>query len=126
VVAINFSAQFAADVASGKKRQTIRQTQRAKVGDRLQLYTGQRTKSCRRLTEADPVVTRTGSIEIDEAGLKYDGHYQTPDTANGYARYDGFENFDQMRKWFFDRYETKRFRGFEIRWAFDDDLNHIG
>ena len=44
MVAFNFSPEFADAVASGAKRQTIRKTARAKKGDMLQLYTGQRTK----------------------------------------------------------------------------------
>ena len=118
MVALNFSAEFADKVASGEKRQTIRRTLRARVGDRVQLYTGQRTKGCRKLTEYDPIVIRTGEVEIDAGGLKFDGHYQTPETADGYAKLDGFESFEAMRRWFLDRYKTDRFRGYEIRWRF--------
>ena len=52
MVAINFSAQFADAVASGQKTQTIRRSARAAAGQVLQLYTGQRTKACRKLADA--------------------------------------------------------------------------
>lgn len=48
---LNFKKQFAPDVESGKKRQTIRPKRKhpVKVGDKLYLFTGLRTKVCRRL-----------------------------------------------------------------------------
>lgn len=122
MVALNFSPEFADAVASGQKRQTIRRTLRARVGDRVQLYTGQRTKACRKLIDYDPVVIRTGRIEIDVRGLKFDGYYQADESADGYARLDGFEDFKAMRQWFFERYKTDRFQGFEIRWRFPPDV----
>ena len=67
MVAFSFKAQFADLVASGKKTQTIRQTARAKPGDRLQLYTGMRTKKCRKLVDPDPVCTL-----VDYVGIRPD------------------------------------------------------
>lgn len=64
MVAFNFMPQFAPLVASGTKTQTIRQTARAKPGDRLQLYTGQRTKACRKLVDPDPVCTLVDYVGI--------------------------------------------------------------
>ncbi len=52
MVALSFSPKFADAVASGLKKQTIRQSARAKAGQALQLYTGQRTKNCRKLADA--------------------------------------------------------------------------
>jgi uncharacterized protein YqfB (UPF0267 family) len=69
MIAINFKAKFADLVASGKKTQTIRQTNRFKVGDTLQLYTGQRTKACRKLGEA--VVKTIFKISITETNVEY-------------------------------------------------------
>jgi hypothetical protein len=49
----NFKKQFAPDVESGKKRQTIRKEGKRRppnVGEQLQLYTGMRTKVCRLLS----------------------------------------------------------------------------
>ena len=53
--ALNFQKQFAAIVESGQKRQTIRAYRKGgrdpKPGDTLYLYTGMRTKQCRKLGE---------------------------------------------------------------------------
>lgn len=50
---INFKPEFAELVASGKKRQTIRAMRKRpfKVGDKLYLYTGLRTKQVRNLVK---------------------------------------------------------------------------
>jgi hypothetical protein len=49
--AYNFKKQFAPKVESGEKRQTIRRPRkrRTRLGDALYLYTGMRTKYCRKL-----------------------------------------------------------------------------
>ena len=59
--ALNFQEQFAAAVESGEKRQTIRSERKRpiKVGDTLYLYTGMRTKRCRKLGSA-------GCVGIEE------------------------------------------------------------
>lgn len=52
--AYNFQERFADPVEQGIKRQTIRKPRKrsTKVGDTLYLYTGQRTKHCRKLGQA--------------------------------------------------------------------------
>jgi len=52
--AYNFKERFAADIETGSKRQTIRRKRKRPtvVGDILYLYTGMRTKKCRKLREA--------------------------------------------------------------------------
>jgi hypothetical protein len=54
--AYNFQKQFAPLVQSGEKRQTIRtlgKRSHAQPGNKLQLYTGMRTKQCRKLVDPD-------------------------------------------------------------------------
>ena len=51
MVAINFTV-FQDKIIAGDKRQTIRRAARCNPGDRVQLYTGMRTKQCRKLGEA--------------------------------------------------------------------------
>ncbi len=48
---INFKPEFAEAVKNGTKRQTIRQVRKnpIKPGDMLTMFTGQRTKDCRKL-----------------------------------------------------------------------------
>jgi len=56
--ALNFQKQFAPKVEARLKRQTIRALRKRpiKKGDMLYLYTGMRTKACRRLIEPTPCV----------------------------------------------------------------------
>ena len=53
MAALNFQKQFAPDVESGIKLQTIRAKRKnpIKEGETLYLYTGMRTKKCRKLGE---------------------------------------------------------------------------
>jgi len=103
MVAFNFKREWTSLVEDGIKRQTVRASLRAEVGDTLQLYTGQRTKACRKL-RADVVcagvsgVTREpGRFFVDDAATQ---RYLTPflDMAGGalfvgaadFALLDGF------------------------------------
>jgi len=52
MVAFNFKECFADEVECGIKRGSIRSNKKCNVGDAIQLYTGQRTKACRKLGEA--------------------------------------------------------------------------
>ena len=128
MVAYNFQRQFADKVASGEKSQTIRAERRdgrhAKVGDRLQLYTGMRTKACRKLRDPDPVCVVSRRIEIhdDRIVLHVDGR-----TVNGrssvatesMARADGFADFNAMKDWFRQTHGLP-FTGRLIAWAGGD------
>lgn len=62
---LNFSTEFAADIVSGKKRQTIRKRGKLlppAVGDDLMLFTGLRTAQSRRLLAVK--VTSVESVAI--------------------------------------------------------------
>lgn len=114
MVAINFSAQFAEPVERGQKRQTIRRTQKCKPGDALQLYTGQRTKACRKLRDA--VCKEVLPVRITPGTLEVGGSVLMSDTAAEFARADGFANYSQMHAWFQQRYGASVFEGFVIKW----------
>lgn len=120
MVAYNFAAEFAPEVEARRKRQTLRMKPRAKVGDKIQLYTGQRTRSCRKLSEVDPVCTRTAEIKLYEDCIMFDGHRQSNETTERYAILDGFESYKHMRAWFLDRYGEIPTRLFETRWDWED------
>lgn len=117
MVAFNFSPQFADAVAAGKKLQTIRSTKRAKPGDRLQLYTGQRTRACRKLVDPDPIC-----VLVDYVGIRPD-YLTLGDTrkhlgdADDFARRDGFKDYDDMVTWFMARYGRPYFTGFVHAWT---------
>lgn len=117
MVAINFSPQFAEAVAAGRKTQTIRQSARATTGRALQLYTGQRTKDCRKL--ADAVCVDCTSVKLTARGATLGDTSRFPGDRDDFARADGFEDYAAMWKWFSERYETHSFAGYIIRWRLE-------
>lgn len=116
MVAFNFAAEFAGPVERREKRQTIRQTRRAEVGDRIQLYTGQRTPHCRKLTAVDPVCTFVGYVAIRPDYLTVSDVNQHPRDRDEFARLDGFKDYEDMRAWFAKRYGQTHFTGYLHRW----------
>jgi hypothetical protein len=114
MVAFNFSPQFVEDVESGRKTQTIRQTSRAKAGDTIQLYTGQRTKGCRKL--GDAVCIDSMYIGMTACGITLGDADRYPGTNDDFARADGFRDYAAMWGWFSERYETHSFTGYITRW----------
>lgn len=117
MVALNFKAQFAPAVASGQKTQTIRQTFRGKAGCSLQLYTGQRTKACRKLVEPDPVCLDAMYIGLTANGITLGDKSRFPGDSDDFARADGFTDYAAMWRWFSETYMTASFTGVIIRWT---------
>lgn len=114
MVAINFQPRFAPLVSIGAKRQTIRTKARCEVGDRLQLYTGQRTKDCVKLVTPDPICTFVGDVTIAPDGLYIPSVMKfMPDV---FARADGFNDYAEMYAWFHQRYDCLEFIGKLIKW----------
>jgi len=126
--AYNFIERFAPLVESGEKRQTIRQTDKgAKPGDTAYLYTGQRTKQCRKLGEG----TITGVREIEIMKSYYGEIWALIAMPNGHsvaikkhglntlAKADGFANGEEMVAWFEQRYGLP-FYGFLHEWELLD------
>jgi len=115
--ALSFQAQFAHMVESGEKLQTIRAHRKRpfRVGDRLYLYSGMRTKQCRKLGEA--ICTETRSVRLTTHGSFYlDGFILWGRSeVEPFARRDGFANMSEMVEWF----ETNHglpFDGQLVRW----------
>jgi len=52
MTAFSFKPIFVPKILAGEKLSTIRSTKRCEVGDTMQLYTGLRTKKCRKLMDA--------------------------------------------------------------------------
>ena len=115
MVAINFERRFVDAVASGKKRQTVRPDRKRPIvaGDKLQLYTGLRTKGVRKL--ADAVCTETEAVEIDRRDLFLGGRFADAHDRKGFALADGFKSYDAMASWFAGKTGLP-FRGRVIRW----------
>ena len=125
MVAYNFKPQFAPLIASGQKCQTIRtlgKRRHARAGDTLQLYTGQRTRSCRKLldtvcTEAIPIAMHPHTMGEVATGLSlYLGHAECAlDAASvdALAKADGFESISEFVDFFRERLP---FVGVLIQW----------
>jgi len=119
VVALNFQPQFAPLIEARQKTQTIRRSNRVSVGDRLQLYTGQRTKACRKLVTPDPVCVVSTYVGLRANDITLGNVNHAPRDFDEFARADGFQNYAAMWKWFSERYETLSFTGRLIKWSFD-------
>jgi hypothetical protein len=73
MVAYNFRSQFVHPIRNGTKIHTIRKIGKrphAAVGDSLQLYTGMRTKKCRKIVK-DQVCFAAFEIEIDVGAKQF-------------------------------------------------------
>ena len=119
MVAFNFQKRFCGDVAIGKKLNTARRgKQRAKVGDELQLYYGQRTKQCRKLTNAICVSVQPIRIGMDY-GISLDNNAPLDsDEQHLFAEKDGFRDIDDLMKFFFPetRMTDDDFVGYFYTW----------
>jgi hypothetical protein len=117
MVAINFTV-FQDRIIAGDKRQTIRRTARCQPGDRLQLYTGMRTKACRKLGEA--VCTRIERVIIPAPPLTHvmigEGRVLRGKALEGFAQGDGF-SCRQAFFAFFAQHYTLPFEGVVISWG---------
>ena len=125
MVAINFTV-FQDKILAGEKRQTVRQTARCKPGDRLQLYTGMRTKACRKLGEAVceavfPVIIGDGGLVwpntplVIRPGLYGVGRANSRTQRERFALADGFSSFEACAA-FFRRQYGLPFKGHVIVW----------
>ena len=122
--ALNFQKQFAYAVESGTKRQTIRAERKdgrdPKPGDTLYLFTGMRTKQCRRLGEE--ACKSRFSVWLSPAGSVWlDGTRLDPGDCESLAIDDGFEGdhnatpFEKMIAWF-KKTHSLPFSGYLIKW----------
>jgi len=121
---VNFSV-FIDKILSGEKRQTIRRAspkwKNVKVGDKLTLYTGLRTKQCRKLGEAvvesiTPIMIDTECDNVAVETPLGDFNLDLPALNDLVAR-DGFDSNDEFFKFFCLNYKVGRFKMFVIRWT---------
>lgn len=100
MVAYSFKSYFAPQIEDGSKSHTIRGHRRrhAHVGEPVQLFTGMRTRHCRKII-ADPVCIAVEPIvimssDLIEPGLAYieiDGRPLDRDEIEAFAVSDGFD-----------------------------------
>lgn len=116
--AYNFKARYVPHIRSGRKRHTIRaegKRRHARPGERVQLYTGMRTKQCAKIMP-DPLCTKVEDIELYEWTVRVAGQILFADECEVLAYADGFENFAEMMEFFGPRLP---FKGKLIHWRVD-------
>lgn len=133
MVAYSFKAQFAEPIVTLKKRQTVRgdRKRHARPGELLQLYTGMRTKYCRKLLDHDPVCldVRPVRLILDShhadviTSMWIDGAYLNADEMEAFAIADGFGAaladgwaLRRMGQFWRQTHEWNNFSGVVIRW----------
>lgn len=102
--AYNFKAKFADDVETGKKLHTIRPKRKrpTKPGERLKLYTGMRTKSCRLLF--DTSCKSVEPVEIHATHIKIGGRILSMKERVKLAKNDGFDSLAEFYDFFIETY----------------------
>lgn len=133
MVAYNFQEQFAPAIEAGLKRQTtrpIRKNRHAKIGEKLQLFSGLRTKECRKLLAKEPVCSAVDAIEIHLSNctptkierIVINGRELPDEEIEVFAKADGFHGNatqtarDEMAVFFQRFYGGGVFRGRVIHW----------
>lgn len=113
--AYNFKKQFEDDVEKGHKRQTIRPKRKrpTKPGDLLYLYTGMRTKTCRKLRtdfclSVTPIVIYPHHVKLNETFVEMG-------SVENLAQSDGFETSTEFFR-FFEKQYGFPFEGELIKW----------
>jgi hypothetical protein len=129
--AYNFKAQFAPAVEAGQKLCTIR-GKAAKLGTTAYLYTGMRTKACRKLGQGKIINNTAIRIGYEEDRCTPRFFYGAIKIAKKdfliLAKSDGFDSCLEMVNFFSDTYKTITltpgggadvFSGFMITWELD-------
>lgn len=125
MVAYSFKKQFAEPILAGTKRQTIRADRKrhARPGEELQLYTGMRTKQCRKVGRSICEAVLTILIDMTTETVvirheKLDDLIETPDDLAKFAMADGFASWADMKAfWRTNHPGVDEFEGVMIRWG---------
>ena len=125
MVAYNFKKQFVKPIQDGEKRQTIRRVgkrKHAQRGDRIQLYTGQRTTSCERIIEDDVVCLCSKPVSIyvgkETSTVIVDGDaVTTSEGKEALALADGFDDFQAFHEFWKENHGLGRHDFVLIQWV---------
>ncbi len=121
---VNFTV-FIDKILSGEKRQTIRRASpkwgNVKAGDKLTLYTGLRTKACRKLGEAvvesiTPIVLLPAEEDCETRTALWSIRPCAYDLKSMIFA-DGFESVDDFWKFFVEHYGSQPIEMNVIRWT---------
>jgi len=116
--AINFLQRYAPAILVGTKHQTIRKPRadhrpHATIGAKLFLYTGMRSKSCKKLFET--VCTNTSQIVIDNDPYRVIVNGVEVQDEDRFAQADGFPSVAELFD-FFEETHGLPFHGTLIEW----------
>lgn len=134
MVAFNFKKEFVSKIKTGVKTQTIRQKQRCKPLDKMQIYTGQRTKECKKIGEYQCMfVWKIGIMKEEIKGKTRkiiqitkpkNGHFsqyiegitdKDCENIESFAVLDGFDDSDSLFD-FFEKTYGLPFIGYLHKW----------
>lgn len=111
--AFGFMPEFVPLILAGTKIQTVRRTRRCVPGMTMQMFTGMRTKACRRFAEMRCALV--DQVRIEPHGLTFGDKSAHPDD-DGFARLDGFRDYADMLAWFQRHNREVAFIGHVHRW----------
>lgn len=121
---LNFMKQFASKIPLEKIHTIRRQRKRPfKIGDTLYMFTGQRTKYCKRLGEFPCLYVADFSFETfpnKKGRIKIDNKIISGWYLYGLAINDGFDNFQDFKDFFIK--SGLPFKGQIIGWR--EDINY--
>lgn len=120
--ALSFNKKFVPHILNGTKKQTIRKFRKKpiNVGNRLFLYTGMRTKQCKKIGEASCVAVYVASITRKGIQLSTIHHPKKKwkvdeKSLDAFARSDGFSDWEEMHRWWGLTHDLP-FKGNLIMW----------
>lgn len=122
MVALSFKTRFAPRIIAREKRHTIRAVRKRPivVGEKLQLYTGMRTRHCRLIGTAQCTAAPWITIDFVSQAIMIQGHpsIRTAAKLDAFAVLDGFRDWADMRRfWQKPGTEVQVFSGVMIRWG---------
>lgn len=117
---LGFSKQFADEIRSGRKRQTIRahrkDGRRPKLGEQLHLYASLRTKQVQKLLQAECVAVMPVEMDLNRCAIVVAGKALRGEALADFARLDGFANSAELFAWFKATHGGSTFSGWCCRW----------
>ncbi|QHJ78507.1 MAG: hypothetical protein [Bacteriophage sp.] len=139
MVAYSFHEQFADAITSGTKSQTVRVYRRRnpRIGEKLQLFTNLRRRTCRKLLVKDTICTLVDEIEIEIssaisakiASIVINGIPLSKKEIDDFAHADGFKNgplgwtaVHAMGSFFKRHHGFGTFHGVVIHWRLSEPL----
>ena len=126
MAAYNFKKRFADKIESGDKNQAVRRIGKrhhAKPGGDVQMYTGMRTKSCKKIRDpdptclsVDPIAIFVGEEEINFIKIGKDVAI-SGDVLDQFAVADGFDDAADFHKFWLEFHGLGLFQGLLIKWT---------